>query len=53
MINLKPGELNTLRTQAIQDLEQAEAEKAAVDFALGNLKGRENQIRETRQYRGT
>ncbi|KAF4998736.1 hypothetical protein FGRMN_3062 [Fusarium graminum] len=47
--DLKPEELNTLHAQAMRDLEQAEDEKAAADFALGNLTGRQDQIQEIRQ----
>ncbi|CAJ0546809.1 Ff.00g014360.m01.CDS01 [Fusarium sp. VM40] len=51
--SLAPGELQSLRAQAAKHLEEAEAEKAAADFALGNLKGREDQIREIRQHSET
>lgn len=53
MASLAPEELQSLRAQAAKHLEEAEAEKAAADFALGNLKGREDQIREIRQHSET
>ncbi|KAF5667308.1 hypothetical protein FHETE_6011 [Fusarium heterosporum] len=48
--DLKPEDLNILRDQAMRDLEKAEDEKAAADFALGSLKGRQDQIQEIRQH---
>jgi hypothetical protein len=42
-----PEELQSLHAQAAKHLEEAEAEKAAADFALGNLNGRAEQIQET------
>ncbi|KAM0269570.1 hypothetical protein ACHAPA_004146 [Fusarium lateritium] len=50
---LTPEEVERLRAQAVRYLEEAEAEKAAADFALGEQKGREDQIRETRQHSDT
>ncbi|KAM0355000.1 hypothetical protein ACHAPU_000847 [Fusarium lateritium] len=44
--DFKPEELNTLRARAKRDLEKAETEKAAADVALGNIKGREDQLKE-------
>jgi hypothetical protein len=45
--SLIPEELQSLHAQAAKHLEEAEAEKAAADFALGNLNGRAEQIQET------
>jgi hypothetical protein len=50
---LTPEELEGLRAQAVKHLEEAEAEKAAADFVLGGLKGREDQIREIQQHSET
>ncbi|SPJ76050.1 uncharacterized protein FTOL_05781 [Fusarium torulosum] len=50
---LTPEELEGQRAQAAKHLEEAEAEKAAADFALGGLKGREDQIQEIRQHSET
>ncbi|KAM0227344.1 hypothetical protein ACHAP5_012197 [Fusarium lateritium] len=50
---LTPEKLERLRAQAARHFEEAEAEKAAADFALGEQKGREDQIRETRQHSDT
>ncbi|KAM0197233.1 hypothetical protein ACHAPI_005086 [Fusarium lateritium] len=50
---LTPEKVERLRAEAVRYLEEAEAEKAAADFALGEQKGREDQIRETRQHSDT
>jgi hypothetical protein len=51
--NLNTEDFKRLHNNATKDLAQAEAEKAAADFALGNLEGREDQIREIQQQSET